>query len=161
MTIKNVRLLARGMQAEVQLGVDKWGAATWVTVEMPRALCEKELAALDVLFVECAMSHVSDHVVEAKVQQGIAARVEKAIKAAKDRIERNASEKAIALGMTIERITRDLNRAREEVNAARAQYDQARAQRDDAEGRAQIALATQRAAEERLRQAQQPTDQPG
>jgi hypothetical protein len=127
--IRNLRLLRRGLEADVSMGVDKWGANTWVHVEMPIKEVQKILDQLDKRMTAAAQSWVSGNVANASMTVEINQRVEVAVAAEKRRLDRRLEEVR--------------ERAKREVDSVEVQRENLRLQLSAANSRlAEIRAAT-------------------
>lgn len=107
--IKNLRLLKRGLEADVEMGCDKWGAKVWCRVTIPLAELETEMQQLIARFSSVAVELADRARVEQEVRDRVDAMRAKVIKDEKARILRDATRFR-------ENYERDLARARDERN---------------------------------------------
>lgn len=136
--IKNLRLLRRGLEADVEMGCDRWGSKTWCHVVLPLDAVESEFAALSAKFSQVAADLVVDEAVEKRVREQVMALRKKVIAEERVRLER---ENPLATEMRY--LTRERDEALADVRRHVVRIEQLRRELD------QVLLNNQNEGQER------------
>lgn len=101
--IKNLRLLRRGLEADVEIGADKHGSKTWVHVVIPLEEVAEPMEALCTIFTRVAIDLIDEAAVAKRVREQVNLIRQDVIKREKERLQSDAKSEAARLATDLRR----------------------------------------------------------